>query len=411
MSNLMTTITLQQIIVRCCVPRPSDKELAVIEADLPAIAGNLPELLRLAAVCRAAPLVAGRILQADNRGRGRILSAAQQNQLRRIVQANASRTAWLDCALADVMRLLTERGIYALAVKGPLLAHAAYDAPGLRQFDDLDIIVPPADLANARRVLERQKFSAIMEPPDYVARSRYNHPAHCILRSRDNFYDIDLHAGLRHDWFGFNIPFDILKEFRREVLLDGKPVPTLAPELLLPFLCAHGCRHLWRRPVWVADIAGILQWPDTSIDWESCIEIAARYDALRMLLIGVHLAAETYNVPEPVVLRKQQLADRAFEPLFRKIKLSALNAVGCPESDDLGRLQLHLQMKTRLRSKAAYLLRRGLRPTPNDWRTLRLPPVLYPLYYLLHPIRLAFTHLAPKQSADAADTADIADKS
>jgi len=49
----------------------------------------------------------------------------------------------------------------------------------------------------------------------------------------------------------------------------------------------------------------------------------------------------------------------------------------------------HLRAQERWRDRLRYCARVALTPTPGDWAWLRLPDALYPLYYVLRPIRLA----------------------
>lgn len=64
-------------------------------------------------------------------------------------RANQTRAA----ALAEMLSALEQDGMRALVLKGAALAHTVYPHPGLRPMRDLDILVSPNDLTQARKTL------------------------------------------------------------------------------------------------------------------------------------------------------------------------------------------------------------------------------------------------------------------
>ncbi|KAB1988343.1 nucleotidyltransferase family protein, partial [Haemophilus parainfluenzae] len=57
-----------------------------------------------------------------------------------------------------LLKRLMAAGIDAMPYKGPILAHALYDPADLRQFGDLDIIVPPEAMAAVEPLLRDQGY-------------------------------------------------------------------------------------------------------------------------------------------------------------------------------------------------------------------------------------------------------------
>ncbi len=64
-------------------------------------------------------------------------------------RSNETRAA----ALAEMLSALEQDGIRALVLKGAALAHTVYPQPGLRPMRDLDLLVAPAGLSQARKTL------------------------------------------------------------------------------------------------------------------------------------------------------------------------------------------------------------------------------------------------------------------
>ncbi len=337
---------------------------------------NWDRILELACASRSMPILHQRLAAAAaDRVPPSILT-----QLERAHLANAARTTAMTRGLADAMQALKDAGIPALTYKGPTLAQLAYEDPGVRQYDDLDILVPAKHLGEARSVLERRGYTEILELPAHVAASTLRSSTSHILRHRDGTHDIDLSSGLLHDYFSFRIPPADLWRSALMVDLDGRSLPTFPIGILLLYLCVHGSKHLWVRPTWVADVAGLLFRQEKNIDWRTVRRMALESDGVRMLQLGVELAARVYNVTIPPDAAPWLAPSHPVSVLADRIMTRQRACAGQPEQDDWERVRFHLALRQRVRSRLRYLLVRSLAPSPNDWRSLRLPPSLWPLY-------------------------------
>jgi hypothetical protein len=84
------------------------------------------------------------------------------------------------------------------------------------------------------------------------------------------------------------------------------------------------------------------------------------------------------------------LAARIAEQLFRQTHNPAemLEEYGEPPAFHT----LHLKVRERLRDKIRYCVRKTTTLSGDDWELLPLPRFLFPLYYVLRPVRLAGKH-------------------
>src|SRR5262249_45157814 len=80
------------------------------------------------------------------------------DRLRNYSRFNARRNLLLTSELYKILDVFSERGILAVPFKGPVLAARAYRNLFIRQFDDLDILVPKRDVIRARNILIAQGF-------------------------------------------------------------------------------------------------------------------------------------------------------------------------------------------------------------------------------------------------------------
>jgi hypothetical protein len=350
------------------------------------LAGEITDwnaVAELADACRALPILHDRL-----RRSGATLPESVATRLQQAYMANTARTAGMVRSLAVVMDALDAAGIPAVTFKGPTLAQLAYSDPGVRQFDDLDIVVPPRHLREAKRIAEGQGYAEVLELPPGVELSAFRPSKPYILRHADGSHDIDLTTDVFHDYFSFRFPATKLWSSHQDVIVDDQPLRTVSLDVLFLYLCLHGSKHLWSRPAWSADVAGLLFRAREQIDWGNVRKLAQDGDGLRMLQLGVALAGRFYDAPLPQEHEEWLRPSPLVAEVADRIERRQRETIGQPERDSVERLRIHLSLRARLRSRLRYLLVRGLTPSYNDWRALRLPAALFPLYYVVRPFRL-----------------------
>ncbi len=82
-------------------------------------------------------------------------------------------------------------------------------------------------------------------------------------------------------------------------------------------------------------------------------------------------------------------ADASVGSLAAQVRLQ-LFAGGRP--GPWGVARFHLEARERWRDRVEYAWRLAVTTTPGDWEMVRLPDALFPLYYLLRPLRLLGTY-------------------
>ena len=167
------------------------------------------------------------------------------------------------------------------------------------------------------------------------------------------------------------------------LLGPGGSLLLSTPNLLL-MLCLHGTKHLWSKLSWIADLAQFTTtYPD--LDWPALLEGVARLGFSRVVALGLHLAQQFSGARLPQQLASQiqddpripQLAQQAFHNLLAETPAS--------EQDQV---DYYLRARERLQDRAYFILDQAFIPKQVDWTTISLPAALYPLYYLLRPLRL-----------------------
>ncbi len=301
-------------------------------------------------------------------------------------RSHARRALILTGELLKCLKLLDAHGIAAMPYRGPALAAAAYGELHLRLFDDLDLLVPEEQVLEARALLVSQGYRAVFElPPALEAAYLRAQAEHTLVRDADVVV-IELHWRITERYFSFPLDARGLWDRRVRVLLAGKEVWTFSPEDLLLILCVHGTKHLWRRLLWICDVSRLLcAYP--SMNWPGLIEQARALGSERMLKLGLFLANELLGAPLPSAVEQETQADPAVAFLATQVR-SWLFVDPEQQAGPLASIPFHLKARERPQDRIRYCLRLALTTTVGDWALVRLPSPLFPLYYLLRPIRL-----------------------
>jgi Uncharacterised nucleotidyltransferase len=319
-------------------------------------------------------------------------------RLDRDLSAHTRRNLFLTRELLKLLSLMQENDIRAVAYKGPVLAASAYGNVGLRSFIDLDILVHERDILRAKELLISRGFQTLNQL------TKAQEEAH--LRSRDE-KDIvlvrpDLPVSVELHWriaslFLFPLDSDQLWQRLGTMKLGGANVSNLRAEDMLLILCVHGAKHSFKRLQWICDIAELIR-ANPRLDWNQVLQEAANSRSMRMLSLGLLLAADLLGatIPNEVSLvigsdgKAKSLASRVLKSLFREpANLSHVFT----DSTFLINLKEEWADRTLLRTRH-YLnsLNKAVTPNVQDKDLLRLPAFLSAFYYLLRPIRLANTY-------------------
>ncbi len=232
---------------------------------------------------------------------------------------NSCRNLALTAELFRVLEALEKRGVCVTAYKGPVLAAQAYGDAALRQFSDLDIIVPQAEIIAAHGALLALGFQPLipgMEAPDAVRRI----PGQYAYRKEPETM-VELHTERTLRYFPRGLNLRELCERREYVAVAGRQVLTFSLEDTLLLLSVHGSKHLWERLGWIADIAALTT-GSRPLDLPRALERARRWGIQRMVLLGAGLAARLFDAPLPTEaldhLKRDGVARRLVDGICRR---------------------------------------------------------------------------------------------
>lgn len=294
----LSTSLEQRVVLAAAVPYPDDEA----RRRLRDVAGEGPAWDRVMAVAEQAKVLplAARNLEA---AAGDLLPEAVRGRLRARAEVHARRNLVRMAELVRLVRVFSAHGIDALPFKGPVMAQTLYGNLALRQFSDLDLLVPEASFAQAVSLLRQEGYvqqrpARVLEPAEVEAVVRFVDEYHFQFKNPERKTALELH------WrFLRRTPVEMfLSPAPVEVEVGGQRMQTLAPEALIRYLCLHGSKDGWRRLSWVCDVAAFVH-VHASLDWDAVWAQARRDGAATRLCLGMYLAHHLLRSPLPEAIR------------------------------------------------------------------------------------------------------------
>lgn len=302
------------------------------------------------------------------------------------VRTNTGRCLILTAELIRIMDRFHEAGIPAVPYKGPVTAVQAYGDVTLREFEDLDIVLPQRDMLRANGIVVGLGYSArfpwILSPDAASAlvpgEYNYRDEARRIL--------IELHTErtLRH--FPVAPDLDDLARNLVPISFSGHEIRTFAPEDALVMLCIHGSKDFWQKISWVVDIAELVR-ACPALDWDAAYRRADSWNARRILHLGLALACGMLDARLLDEIDARVNGDQASAALASEVMRWLLDGDQCALGS-AGRFSFRRRMLKGALAGWRYSIRLAVVPAEEDWEMVRLPGRLAPLYVALRPLRL-----------------------
>jgi hypothetical protein len=288
------------------------------------------------------------------------------------------------CELVRLTGEFARAQIPVLAVKGPVLGLAFYGDLALRPFEDLDLLVRPADRERAITLLcdlgylPRYPLQGALQR-GYFRRFDELHFSHSATGTL-----IDLHWSLLWRRYTFAAALDDLWERTATVSVGTVQIHTLGTEDLLVYLLIHAAKHGCACLAWLGDIARIMQ-GCAVIDWARISGTASRTGTRRLISTGIAICSRLFAIRTAQELPRS-LADAADDRLvhdscWRLLHSPRLHfpAPGRP---------FFFRALERGGDRLRWLHEILLEPTPPDWHAVPLPAALDWLYPLMRAARL-----------------------
>ena len=286
--------------------------------------------------------------------------------------------------LGRVADALARSGLPFASFKGIALATLHHGSRPLREFDDIDLIVPKPRLAEAEGVLRSLGYrgadgEAAFRNAFFAYQRQY-----AFVRTEPDV-SVDLHWAFTSASLPFPLdPAEIWADLQ-PVSIGGRAIPTLAGANLALLLAGHGTKERWKRLGWVCDFATCLD-RNRDLDWPAIFQRAHRRGCGNAVLFACAMAEALLDVAvppalAPLVQRNDRVAALT-RSTSRALRESLPAAAGPRDLADLDLCDAWSR-------KAGVILGMAFTRTEGDYEAMKLPPPLWRLYHLTRPFRLA----------------------
>jgi len=312
------------------------------------------------------------------------VSPALRDALETFAHRHLLRALSVASELAEVAAAFAASEITFAAFKGPLLALQLYGDLALREYSDIDLIVPEAEVERAEEVLARRFYRNTQG--DRAFRETFlRHQRQYAFAREGAAASIDLHWDFCAELLPFPVRPAEIWPVLAQVMIGGTAVPTIGGEELALLLAGHGTKEAWYSVGWICDFAMVVErMPD--LDWSHVHARARRNGSGLSILLAFALAERLLEVPVPAALASALGRDRNVRRLAGEIAMRLRTDI----PRDGPRPNLHdLLLCDRASDRLRVLVKTAMTRTPSDHEAFPLPPALWPVYRVTRPLRLA----------------------
>ncbi len=205
-------------------------------------------------------------------------------EMRQAFLVSCVRSLHMERQLREIIESFQEEGVRVLVLRGPALAFSLYPDPAMRPSSDLDLLVMPEQVVQARGILESLGYRCLARRFE-TARDFFREECFVHQGNHGNNFPVDLHwvHWELHPFFKGSEEVDIKDLFSRAWKVETQ---TFAFETLHPVdYLIHSAIHLVMihknemRLSWIYDTALLAQHLQVNNDWETLQERSVAWRA------------------------------------------------------------------------------------------------------------------------------------
>lgn len=267
-----------------------------------------------------------------------------------------------------------------VCLKGPVFAHWWYAAPEMREYRDLDLLVPEREVTLAINCL----IDAGYRMPANISPRRFDsirRTQHAIPLSHPSGSHVDLHWRLVESQFGYRINMRSIWQRSVQTTVAGTEVTTLSPIDSVLFAAIHAEKNFWLELRTLCDSGlGLFR-----LGEENCAELLQRAGEQRLdkvLAVSILLTENLLRLtlPEPLTMFARAQGVEAIVESVRQHFASG----SMPSEDEAAGTSMELRKGWI--DKTRYVVGRLFIPHDDDWN-VPIPDALFFLYYVYKPIK------------------------
>jgi len=303
--------------------------------------------------------------------------------LKEFYQNNVHKNLMFTGELVNILQLLGDKSVKPVPYKGPLLALNAYGNLSLREFVDLDILIPRNDAIKTKDTLLKNGYGTHIDIKE-------SHDELYVKTQREyQFYNKKTKMSLEIQWRFTTSHFSTSGDL--EYLFDFNSLPRkqinninyreLQVEDLIIILCIHNASHRWQRLAWLTDVAELIK-SNEKIKWSELLTKASAYGIERVILINLLLIQDIFGLEFPLDKLNDKTVKKLSENIFASFFAENEN------KSFLSQTWLRFKIRENWIMGLKDCLKVALLPTPNEWKEISISPNYYSFYYLFRVLKL-----------------------
>jgi len=261
---------------------------------------NWERFLQQAAEHAVAPLVYDTV-----RNESESLPPWVREELRTAYYQAAARNTLFYRELVAIVRRFHQANVPLILLKGAALAQGTYRNLALRPMSDLDLLVPSDFMLRAEELLARRGYTILEGAESHLRHMTFELP------DSDTSTHVEIHSHIvSSPYYRRAIPEEWLWRDPVELLIDGVPALTPAPQVSIVHSCLHFLDHTGTRGslLWLCDIAEVAR--DTDLDWDGLAQKLCEFTIALPVRAVLLECQELLGLPIPADPWKQLLSYR-----------------------------------------------------------------------------------------------------
>lgn len=292
--------------------------------------------------------------------------------------------------MIKILDELIQHTIPCIPIKGPALANFLYGDVGMRQFDDLDILVKTRDVMQVEILLTSLGYSPAMDLTQKQKIDTLSQECEYNFVHEISGLVVELHWGFVPDYVGFPWGYEYF-ERNNAIQHAAGEVPYIAgEEMCLSLLVHNGLKHGFDRLCWYTDVMAL--WSKESFDWNKFLILAKETGCENLVGLTMENTQNLFGYHIPKSFRSRIRSTQKIVQLSARLKKNLFTRVDT-DPGLAAQLRYHLFLRDGYYRKLSYLFKLIYRPNSFDWRWIKLPDGLYFLYYIIRPVRLLKQYL------------------
>lgn len=217
-------------------------------------------------------------------------------QLKQKYYGNTARNLHLWAETQSIVRAFEQEKIQVILLKGIALAETVYHDIGLRQMNDIDLLLRDKDIPSGMKILHQLNYQSVPKKTQFVEDLRLDHQNSFY---KDSFL-VELHWDIVSLHSIYTADIEALWNRSQLITIDKRQVRIFSTEDMLIHLGLHLHKHINTREIrlsWLTDIAAILWQNKATIDWPAFIRTIEKYEIQWPMYCVLSLAEEFLNAP------------------------------------------------------------------------------------------------------------------